>query len=59
MYYAHLASQRARPHQNIGYNEQVAESAGQSSSDKPETETKPLMDFHDGPDKSQFGMWYI
>ena len=59
VYYAHLASKRAVAHEDKGYDQQVAEASGSSSNEKQETEVKPLMDFHDGPDKGQFGMWFI
>lgn len=62
VYYAHLASNRARPHEDKGYNEQVLEESGHKSSEdkeKAETEVKPLLEFHAGPDQSQFGMWFI
>lgn len=63
VYYAHLASNRARCHEDKGYNEQMLEEAGQKSSsddkNKAETEVKPLLEFHAGPDHNEFGMWYI
>lgn len=65
VYYAHLASNRARCHEDKGYNEQVLEELGQKSSsgdkdkDKDKTEVKPLLEFRESPDHNEFGMWYI
>ena len=58
VYYAHLASNRARAHEDKSYADQMREASG-GSGEKAETEVKPLMEIHDSPDKAQFGMWYI
>lgn len=64
VYYAHLASNRARAHENIAADAGPQTGPGiklthTSSDDKPETEAKPLMPLHDNVNKIQFGMWYI
>ena len=59
VYYAHLASNRARAHENVGFDEQVKQASGHTSSDeKLPTEAPPLLKMDPG-NQIQFGMWYI
>lgn len=59
MYYAHLASNRARAHENMGYDVQVKKASGDdSSSEKEATEAPKLLPI-DPQGGAQFTMWFI
>ena len=64
VYYAHLASNRARSHENIPSSagphtsEEAMNKKSTTSSDKPPTEEKPLIPMMNTT-KIQSSMWYI
>lgn len=60
VYYAHLASNRARAHEPAGWEELLKKASGETSSDekKKESEGPKLMEM-DPTNRMRFGMWYI
>ena len=61
VYYAHLASNRARAHENISETERKQrDDAGptESTSDRPKEEAKPLIAM-DNVDNIRYGMWFV
>ena len=63
VYYAHLASNRARAHEDVPASDGPQTGPGfkqnaPPSSDPPDTETKPLMKMFDA-NGIKFAMWYI
>ena len=59
VYYAHLASNRARAHENVGYKDQVKKASGDTSSEeKAKTEVIPLIPM-ENTNRIRFSMWFI
>ncbi|MCJ1470295.1 hypothetical protein MMC07_008940 [Pseudocyphellaria aurata] len=58
VYYAHLASNRARSHLDISETQLQREKSGHSSSERPETEIKPLIKMANNTG-IWWTMWYI
>lgn len=61
VYYAHLASNRARSHENISESErQLRDHAdpSKSTSERPKEDAKPLIPMDD-VDKISYGMWFV
>lgn len=61
VYYAHLASNRARSHENISETERRVrdhQDPSGSTSERPPEEAAPLLGMNPA-DRIQFGMWYV
>lgn len=61
VYYAHLASNRARSHENINEMERKKrdhDDPSRSTSDRPREEAKALIEMNK-TDRIQFGMWFV
>lgn len=59
VYYAHLASNRARSHLDMSQTAmELQKKSGGSSSEKPDTETRPLIEMANQTG-IKFSMWYI
>lgn len=61
VYYAHLASNRARSHENISETERKRrdhEEPSGSTSERPPEEAAPLLEMNNA-DNMRYGMWYI
>ena len=58
VYYAHLASNRARSHLDMSEAQLRLERSGGSSSERPPTEVKKLLDMANNTG-IKFSMWYI
>ncbi|KAL9030315.1 MAG: hypothetical protein Q9196_001543 [Gyalolechia fulgens] len=61
VYYAHLASNRARSHENISESERLQRDhadPSKSTSERPKEEAKPLIPMDD-VDKMSYGMWFV
>lgn len=61
VYYAHLASNRAKSHENISETDRRRrdhEEPSRSTSERPAEEAQPLIEMNN-TDKIRFGMWYV
>lgn len=59
VYYAHLASNRARSHENVSYAEQVKEASGEKTSPAMKSTEAPKLLPMDETNRIAFTMWYI